>query len=277
MNRVIDYRANKILYNFILSNRIHGKAIVPANLCHSVVDTLHCAGMDLVFVDISDNTLCIDYTGVINNAADASLFLFVHSYGLEIDCPQWFSEVRERNPHIAIIDDRCLCMPQLFCQDSLADLVLYSFCAKKQVDLGVGGIGFLSNRWDYQSHFVQPNACLTNQSWVLDEELILNRSQCVLNHKKHINSIYTSLLPRDIQMSEVFQQWRFNIIVPQKEIVLRELFAAGLFASSHYRSLSELCTSASHLHSQIINLFNDFYFTEEQAIKACRIINKILM
>ena len=40
MRRVIEFRANRIIYNFIKSNSIQGQAIVPANLCQSVIDTL---------------------------------------------------------------------------------------------------------------------------------------------------------------------------------------------------------------------------------------------
>lgn len=277
MRIVTAYRANKILYNFIKSNRIHGEAIVPANLCRSVVDTLHLAGMDLFFVDISSDSLCANELEVIERASKASLFVFVHTYGIEIDCPNWFSKIKEINPSLAIVDDRCLCMPQLsFDNTGLADLVLFSTCSKKQVDLGVGGIGYLSEKWEYKDIFVEDNAFLTNEVWNPDFVLIEKCMQESVIHKESLNNIYYNSLPLEIQLPRVFQNWRFNILVPNKEEVLECLFGMGLFASSHYCSLSDQCSVSKSLHKRIVNLFNDFYFSEEQAIQSCEVINNVL-
>jgi hypothetical protein len=51
---------------------------------------------------------------------------------------------------------------------------------------------------------------------------------------------------------------------------VERLFAAELFASRHYASLggifcNERFPAAERLHRGIVNLFNDFYFDEEQA------------
>lgn len=276
MRRVLDYRANKILYNFILSNKIQGKAIVPANVCQSVIDTLHLAGMELFFVDIAQETFCADRSSVFSCAREASLFLFVHTYGIEMDCPSWFFELRRINPGIAIVDDRCLCLPQLSPHEGMADLVLYSFCAKKQVDLGGGGIGFVSEKWNYERVPVIKNTVLFNLEWDLDEDVFFDTRQRVLHHKKHLNDIYANSLPVGIQMDAAFQQWRFNLLVSHKDIVIQELFKDGLFASGHYKSLLDGCVVASQLHNRVINLFNDFYYSEEQAIRTCKIINRVL-
>ena len=276
MRRVTAYRANRILFNFIKSNSIQGEAIVPANLCQSVVDTLQLTGLNLIFADISADSLCIDEKAVIKKAKEVSLVLFVHTYGIEMACPKWFTVVREINPHLAIIDDRCLCTPQLTLEDSSADLVLFSTCKKKQVDLGTGGIGFLSDKWTYCDVFVESSATLSNDVWYPDFDMIQQRLQESTLQKDRLNSIYRDSLPIEIQLPKEFQNWRFNIIVPNKEQILESLFSDGLFASSHYRSLSDQCRVAVNLHKGIVNLFNDFYYSEEQAIKTCELINNML-
>ena len=273
---VTAYRANRILYNFIKSNSIQGEVIVPANLCRSVVDTLYLAGMRLYFVDISEDTLCVDDKVVIERARDASLLVFVHTYGIELDCPAWFSTIKRINPKLAIVDDRCLCLPQLSLDGCSADLVLFSTCSKKQVDLGVGGIGFLSEKWEYNEIVVESNAILTNRVWTPVLESIEERIQDSVMHKEHINSIYYDCLPSDIQLPKVFQNWRFNILVSNKGDILENLFSMGLFASSHYCSLSDQCSVAVNLHKRIINLFNDFYYSEEKAIRTCKVINNVM-
>lgn len=273
---VTAYRANRILYNFIKSNSIQGEAIVPANLCRSVVDTLYLAGMNLFFVDISEDTLCADDRVVIEKARDASLLVFVHTYGIEMSCPGWFSTIKKINPSLAIVDDRCLCLPQLTLDDCSADLVLFSTCSKKQVDLGYGGIGYLSEKWEYKETIVESNAILTNMVWTPVLDSIEDRIRDSALHKEHLNSIYYDCLPSEIQLPKGFQNWRFNILVSNKEVILENLFSSGLFASSHYCSLSDHCSVAVNLHKRIVNLFNDFYYSEEQAIRTCEVINNII-
>ena len=276
MRRVIEFRANRIIYNFIKSNSIQGQAIVPANLCQSVIDTLLFAGMNLIFVDISTETLCADSSSVIKHAENASLFLFVHTYGVDDDCPSWFFNVKKTNPNIAIIDDRCLCFPSFTFNEEYVDLVLFSFGEKKQVNLGGGGLGFISSKWKYERIHIDVPSLFVTQEWGFEKELFIEKSQRTLIHKKQLNHIYEQNLPKGIQMQRKYQQWRFNIIVPQKDLILREIFNAGLFASSHYKSLSSDCLIANHLHEHIINLFNDFNYSEEQAIQTCRIIIEVL-
>ena len=273
---VTAYRANRILYNFIKSNSIQGEAIVPANLCRSVVDTLYLAGMKPFFVDISEDTLCVDDRVVIGRAKDASLLVFVHTYGIEMDCPGWFSTIKSINPSLAIVDDRCLCLPQLSLDSCFADLVLFSTCRKKQVDLGVGGIGFLSEKWEYYETIVESNAILTNKGWTPEFYSIEERIRDSVMHKEFLNSIYYDCLPLEIQLPKAFQNWRFNILVSNKEEILEQLFGTGLFASSHYCSLSDQCSVAVNLHKRIVNLFNDFYYSEAQAIRTCEVINNVI-
>ena len=276
MQRVTGYRANKILYNFVKSNNLRGKFILPANICPDVVDTLRYAGNSLCFVDIDAHTLCLDWRRVMTMAKEAVAVLAVHTYGIEDDFNEQFAALRAVNPNIAIIDDRCLCMPELNKPNSTGDLVLYSMCSKKQVDLGMGGIGYVSDGRNYEEIMVLENAVLTNETWVLDEKILLSKMDAVIKHKEKLNAIYRKNLPAAIQLPTSYQHWRFNIIVQNKEEILKAIFDAGLFASGHYVPQADGCTIASNLYQHVINLFNDFYYTEEQARRTCEIINKLI-
>ena len=113
MQQFFSYRANKILFNFLWSNHLQGKVILPANICHDVVETLLYARCSLQFVDIDVQTLCLDWKQAVALAKDACAVMFVHTYGVEDDYSEFFATIRKENSNIAIIDDRCLCFPCL--------------------------------------------------------------------------------------------------------------------------------------------------------------------
>lgn len=277
MNQVFAYRANRILYNFIRSNNINGTILLPSNICKDVVEVLKYAGLTLKFLDISKNTLCIDKNQIKENIHSASLLLFVHTYGSERCFDDFFEELKLINPLLTIVDDRCLCIPDLKIQSSSADLVLYSTGEKKQVDLGKGGIGYVSQKNNYEEIEIKDSSCLTNELWEFDEEVFEAKKKEVLKHKEKLNQIYRELLPKDIQLLDEFQNWRFNILVEDKELILSTLFENNLFASSHYKSHVDTYTNTVQLHKNVINLFNDLYYSEEQALRTCEIIKKIII
>ena len=274
MRRVAAYRANKILFNFLQSNNLRGTILLPANICHDVVEMLKYAGNKLQYIDIDPHSLIMDWTQMMSHVKDACAILCVHTYGVEEDYTEKFNAIRALNPDIAIIDDQCLCFPDLSLIESSADLVLYSTGSKKQVDLGKGGIGYVASRWQYDDVDILGEAPLGNEEWMLDEVAVLRRMDAIMKHKDCLNKIYRYNLPTNIQLPEKYQHWRFNILVPDKDAILKAIFDAGLFASNHYASLSEDCQVASNLHRYVINLFNDSYFTETQAKQVCEIINR---
>ena len=276
MKLVTAYRANKILFNFIKVNHITGKVILPANICVDVVNTLRYAGLELVFVDVQADNLCLDQSAVLQLAPSAAMLLFVHTYGVEDEYHEFFVQVKEANPNIIIVDDKCLCLPDLNVDDAPADLVLYSIGAKKMVELGGGGIGYVADQWEYDELEVEPNEYLNNKPWLLDIKQLYIKMDAMISHKDKLNAIYRDMLPASIQLPEQYQHWRFNILTDKKDEILKALFAEGLFASSHYKSLSLDCPIANNLYSYVINLFNDQYYTEEQAIRTCEIINSII-
>ena len=84
-----------------------------------------------------------------------------------------------------------------------------------------------------------------------DEEyfdIIERKLPKVIAEKEKINKIYRNLLPESIQMGDDFQNWRFMIVIENRQKVL----------------------------DAIVNLFNDFRFSEAQARKICDVINSVI-
>lgn len=273
---VTAYRASKILYNFLKSNqeRIDAPFLIPANVCSNVPETLDEAGVKYRFVDIDARTLCIDEKYVLDHAKEISGIVLVHTYGVEFGFEEFYQQLREKNPDIFIVDDRCLCMPSFEEQTYDADLVLYSFSEKKQVNLGKGSMAYVSENVRYDECPIPAQSFLTNEEWTLDKQAVLTTMDAAIAHKEKLNAIYRKSLPKSIQLPEAYQHWRFNILVPNKEQIMLAIFDAGLFASGHYASQSHNCPVAGKLYEHVINLFNDEYFTEEQVKAVCIIINE---
>ena len=275
---VTAYRASKILYNFLKSNqeRIDAPFLIPANVCSNVPETLDEAGVKYRFVDIDARTLCMDEKYVLEHAKEISGIVMVHTYGVEFGFEEFNQQLREKNPAILIVDDRCLCMPSFEEETYDADLVLYSFSEKKQVNLGKGSMAYVSENVRYDECPIPAQSFLTNEEWTLNEGQVLAAMDAAIAHKEKLNAIYRKALPKNIQLPEAYQHWRFNILVPNKEVMMQAIFDAGLFASGHYAPQSDECPVAAKLHEHVINLFNDEYVTEEQAIRTCEVINGVL-
>jgi len=305
-----DYRASKILYNFLRSNSFKGKFLLPANVCEVIPLIFHYAKVDFDFMDIQLDNLCIDQKEVLNHLDEYIGILFVRTYGTEENFESFFQQIKDKKPSFIIIDDSCLCLPDInYTLSPYVDLKLYSVGYAKQVDMQTGAFGFMNDSYRYQeinAKFIEsdydkykselfsalssinlfvPNEYhfLQNIEYKLNNKNLSDKIQLVTEHKKRLNQIYQRELPSNIQLMKEFQNWRFNILVDEsvKSVVLKNLFKEGLFASSHYISLSKVwknkeCPNATSLNKKIINLFNDFYYTEEQAISACKIINENL-
>ncbi len=82
-------------------------------------------------------------------------------------------------------------------------------------------------------------------------------------------------------MGDEFSNWRFSILVSNKQKLLDEIFKQGLFASSHYGPIDYMynknCvenSNAGRIHDKLVNLFNDFRFDQAKACQIVDIINK---
>jgi len=302
-------RASAILYNLLAARADSRPWLLPANICPIVPMTFFKARVPFLFVDISPATLHMDLNQAQEKITrgDFGGLLFAHPYGAESTPLAFFSALKRSAPDLLIVDDRCLCVPDLEPIHTAADVILYSTGYAKLAELGFGGYAFLRDDLEYHSasfpfnpadhdemekgykqavqnrekFIYQDSDWLqidpTFSAWYDYSSQIKNRLERSLKHRAALNQIYAARLPREIQLPAEFQTWRFNVRVKNKAQVLESIFGAGLFASSHYASLAGIMSddSAPHAESladEIINLFNDERFDEEKAQQTCDIV-----
>ncbi len=305
-------RASAILYRFIKS--VHpGTYILPANVCPVVPLTFVKAGIPFEFVDIDRHTLCMDEMQVIQKLVSKEEFyagvVFVRTYGFQYDTSNFFEKIKQIDPEVKIIDDKCLCFPEFEEIKKSVDLELFSTGYAKPVDLGFGGYAKINETIHIKQfeEVADPGAYdkLENQykesfknnekikkpveNWLDTKDIDIPQAEYiekvkdelakVKSHKQQINTIYKEKLESHNQLKSEFSNWRFNIITQKKDELLKSIFKSGLFASSHYQPVNLLFDEdhfpiSERLFSSIINLFNDKYINKEKAEKLCDIINK---
>lgn len=316
---IIEYRASIILFNVLSSLKDKHKIfLLPANICPIVVLTYLKAGVAYEFVDISFDSLCINQEIVLDkmskNVNAYAGVHFVHTFGVESNQNDFFSRVKYINPDFFVIDDRCLNIPEFRVNNlpSDVDLELFSTGYSKFVDIGWGGFGYLQSHHVYKQEkllyqvkdlekltgyinkSLKENTVIqyVDSDWLGDTLIPIQpenyqfqveyQISIVKEHKATLNKLYFDELPSEIILPAEFHNWRFNIRVPSKDELLKIFFEAGLFASSHYASISHLfgqlpARYAEKSHANIVNLFNDLRFDTYKAEKTINIIKKHLV
>ena len=294
--------------------------LIPLNICPIVPAIFLKVGVRFDFIDISLETLCIDEDILLNKIReDRNIkgILFVKTYGTNYDASNIFKEIRKIDNDIFIIDDSCLKEPdfEYDIDQSLADLIIFSTGYSKYVDIGWGGFGFLKDSFKYHKkqllfrkddlnqltknmdasvvngvdfHYID-NAWLGSDVYPYEDfneyaKYIENIVPKIKKHKDSMNEIYKKELHDEIQIKQEFSNWRFSIIVDDKEQILKEIFRAGLFASSHYKDIGLMYShdykgvqsNSQKFHSSVINLFNDFRFSKNNAYKISKVINSYM-
>ncbi len=316
MKTILAARAATILYDLLAKRNDRRRFLLPANICPIVPITFFKAGVPIEFVDIRGDTLNMDMgeaeARLVQGAGMYGGVLYAHTYGDPSTPDESLGGLKKRFPELLLIDDRCLCVPDLDPrEDKAADVILYSTGYAKIVDIGFGGYAFIQDEVPY-AHRQMPfkeedlaaleaeyRACTEaggqyrykDSDWLQTETQLPAwpdyRTQvraaltASLRHRQEINAVYNSRIPSQAQLPQQFQLWRFNARVPDKRRVLDAIFGEGLFASSHYASLDGIMGSgggsnASRLAGQVINLFNDHHFTLEMAEKAADVVRRSL-
>ncbi len=282
---IFEDRAATVLYQVLCKLNKVGKFLLPLNVCPIVPDTFIRANIDFDFIDISLDTLCMDEDLILNalhNDKSIDGVLFVKTFGTNLNSDSLYQKIKSINKDIFIIDDCCPCKQDFSydIENSYADMALFSSGYSKYVDIGYGGFGYLKDD-KFKDFFIDRS----KDSVFLDYKAEIKKNiQLMQKHKAELNNIYRSKLPRDRQLGEKFNNWRFSLLVDDKETILKKIFATeGLFASSHYPQVDYNYTknpiknsNTKKIHDKIINLFNDFRFTKEQAFKTVEIINSCL-
>jgi hypothetical protein len=303
-------RASAILYGLLVGQKGGKPWLLPANICPIVPITFMKAGVPFHFVDISPVTLQIDLdqAEALIRQGDVGGLLYAHTYGERSTPNEFFESLKQISPDLLIVDDRCLCIPDLTPDPAnRADVQLYSTGYAKIVELNFGGYAFMSDSVEYQAPHLPFQAAHHEEiersykeaveyqarfiyrdcdwletdtpvpAWELYLERIERRLIQSLEQRIALNQIYADRLPVEIQLPGGFQTWRFNLRVKNKRQILEKIFAAGLFASSHYASLAGIMSDgdaphAAALAEDVINLFNDHHYTTAQAEQTCTII-----
>jgi hypothetical protein len=303
-------RASAILYNLLISQTNSLPWLLPANICPIVPITFFKARVPFEFVDISAETLHMDLEpaeALIKTRKYGGL-LYAHTYGEASTPNEFFANAKTIDPEMLILDDRCLCIPNLEPDiNSLAAVTLYSTGYAKITELNFGGYAFVKENIQYQPSYLPFNSQDHDELEKVSKEAVSQRTRFIyhdtnwletssdipawydyrnqiesrLDHsliqRSKLNDIYTSYLPAEIQLPQAYQTWRFNIRVKNKKRVMDAIFDAGLFASSHYAPLVGIMAEgetpqAKKLADEVINLFNDHHFSIEQAERVCEII-----
>jgi len=311
MKTIIGVRASSILYDLLTKGDAR-PFLLPANVCPIVPLTFLKAGVPYEFVDISPDTLHMDLDQVRERLSTAGGgyggLVYVHTYGDPVTPNYAFLEIKQRHPRLLLIDDRCLCVPELQPDPrSAADVLLYSTGYAKIVDLGFGGYAFLRDQVDVvhrrlpykpealrrlerdykkaieigrpytyiDTDWLETDAELP--SWAQYTERIRGSLSSSLEQRRCINAIYDAVLPTDMRLPANYQLWRYNIRVKDNRKTLAAIIAGRLFASSHYASLAGIFgpgagSNAAKLASQAINLFNDHHYTPEMAERTAQLV-----
>lgn len=303
-------RASAIIYSLLIHSTDRRSWLLPANICPIVPITFLKAQVPFELVDISATSLQMDLhqaEALVRQGRFGGL-LYAHTYGESSTPNSFFELLKQITPDLLIIDDRCLCIPDLeHDPDNKADVQLYSTGYAKVVELNTGGYAFVSDEIDYRparlpfnpqhheeieksyklavsqrrrffygdSDWLETDSALP--TWDTYRERIEKKLMQSMEQRLSLNQIYASRLPVDIQLPDRFQTWRFNIHVKNRQSMLEIIFSSGLFASSHYASLAgimdaERAPQAEALAARVINLFNDHHFSAAQAEQVCKVI-----
>jgi hypothetical protein len=308
---LFEQRASVILFNFLRSLPGQGAFLIPANVCPIVVATFLKARRDFEFIDISPTTFCLDQEQTLaklqTNPQRYAGVLFVRTYGISHSFDAFFAAIKAAAPDVAVIDDRCLCPPSFDATNDVADLLLYSTGYSKYVDIDFGGFGWMPDKLLYQAGKLPYDRADLDRLTANFKEAIETRKPLIYEDsdwldttepsiswqeytakvtrtlaaaaalKAELNHVYSTELPPAIQLPEDYHAWRFNIVVPEKRALLKRIFDEGLFGSSHYAAATGIFTSdpfphAQKLHSNVVNLFNDFRFDADKARRVVQII-----
>lgn len=310
---IIGARASSVLYRILAARTDRRPFLLPANICPIVPIAFMKAGMPFELVDIAPDTLHMDLDVALSRARSGAIggVLYAHTYGEASTPYAAFAALKAADRSLLLIDDRCLCKPDLE-RDArnAADVILYSTGHAKVVQLGLGGYAFVADSLPLQAEALayDPDADAAvekdykralaerqrfeyrDSPWLrlqLDPALswsdlrsrILAMAPEAAAHSRALNAIYAARLPAALQLPAAYQDWRFNLRVDpaRRDDLMQKVFAAGLFCSAHYASLGGIMGDgqfpvANSLAASVLNLFNDHHFSADKAERVCEVI-----
>ncbi len=283
---------------------------MPSNICESIPATYMISGIEPVFCDISETDFQMDKAAAekIIDSCPISILHYNHTYGyISREDNDFLKMIKRKRPSVFVVDDRCLCFPELSAGDDPADMILYSTGEVKCVDIGWGGYALIKDEVEYRE-FERPYSpdnlklfqkhikeCHANGAPISDRiaasmwlelctgnddpdyfEKVMNKAEEVKKHKETINNIYKTI-PGSLPAG--YCDWRYQVLLENAGECIKAIFEKGLFCSNHYKSLgngyfSDVATPINdRLEKHIINLFNDHRFSAEQAEAVAEILS----
>jgi len=236
--------------------------------------------------------------------------LFVRTYGHCGDFEPYFRNVKEVDGGLRVIDDRCLTRPCFSHSGGVADLELYSTGYAKFVELGWGGWGVFREPWEYQPvkmpfQMSAHEELVTKFRKVLEEHsdfdcpetpwldtrdpempldefrhLVEERVVDSARQRERLNRAYAEKLENWAVPRECWD-WRFTLLCNCQKDLIRTIFNAGHFASTHYASIAPMfgqgfAPVADECGKQAVNLFNDFRYDEDRACQLAILVRTVL-
>lgn len=297
---ILKNRSLGSLLHWLRKNALRGATVALHPLCcNDLKALLYAFECKIVYLDICKTTLCISKDSIKNCTEAIDVFLNVRTLGYEGDMASLFLYVKQKYPQSLIVDDRCLCRPLLYNGaynlPENVDAEMYSTGYSKYIDIGFGG--YLIHNKPAKDHSitfesskisVDLDGKLKDVSWVDDRNLnhayyfdhVNALLPLVSRHKENLNAIYQMNLSRNsaITILRDHTDWRFNILCEDPESIQQSIFEKGLFCSKHYQA--DLigntgcdCPNANSVANKILNLFNDFRFSDDNANLISGIIN----
>jgi hypothetical protein len=309
MRIVFEQRAATVLYQLLRGRRDPRPWLLPSNVCPIVPLTFLKAGAAVEWIDIDPETLCIDARELLHRVTQHpdryAGALFVHTYGRPQPVQGLIAAIHQVSSELLFIDDRCLEFPQFSPPTSGADVTLFSSGYAKPVDIGFGGFGYINDGVPYDHEQLEFNEeALTTITQRYKESIAAGRpirsaegdwldtrepelsfddyrariersTQTAIQHRETLRAIYREQIPSRYMLPA--GEWRTHIRIPERDRFLRSLFEANLFAGDHYAPVSMIfgenpAPVASALHAEIVNLFDDRYYSPEQAERSCAVL-----
>lgn len=309
MRTIFEQRASTVLYQLLRSRSDDRPWLLPSNVCPIVPLTFLKAGAQIDWIDIDADTLCIDSRELLHRVGEYPQryagALFVHTYGRSQPVRGLIEALHQISPELIFIDDRCLEFPNFELPTSGADVTLFSSGYAKPVDLGFGGFAFIGDELAYERdplNFVEQDLVTltemyktkiaagrpiraaagdwldTSRPGVPFDEYRTQVDEAAVRAKRHretLREVYREQIPSRYRLPS--GEWRTQIRIPERDRFLETLFQAGLFAGAHYAPLSSHFGGppspvAAALHAEVVNLFDDRYYSVEQAEQSCALL-----
>lgn len=310
---VCENRAAVILYKTFITLQKGSIVILPTNSCPIITLVILKAKLIPKFVDVdNDGDVIINDLYEKINKYDVAVYIFINTFGEnKKEKNKIFNYIKSISNKTIIIDDKCLCIPDLIRPYGYQDIILYSTGYSKYIDFGYGGYAYINEKIKYHEN-VERNekdnsTFLMNTllrfalkkkgyqykdcNWLMISDFkysqheyfdkIKSSIDIVNSHKKTINTIYNEIIPCEVQTNK--NTWRYTLNIENK--IAAELFhlinaTDEIFCSYHYPSLKNIfnnkyCTD-EYNHCRKLNLFNDQRYTEEKTIKTSKLIKKYL-